>query len=539
MMITVTATPSGFFDALELPLGTKYVAHVKGAPNYILTKCAQYVSTDGTIKDLKYSQRKTVDDVVDDLSSQALRVLAVAIQPLTKLPYSDDADMEEQFQTLSSPLILLGLFASIDPAREGVKLAIAKARHASIRTVMITGDYLKTAVAIAKNIDLLQVNSDPDEEATDCSILRHGDQYICEPDLDEITSRTCVFARAQPADKVEIVKSLQRQGMVVAMTGDGVNDAPALKEADIGIAMGISGTEVAKGASDMILMDDNFCSIVSGIEKGRVIYSNVQKFVTFLLSTNIGEIFMITCAFMIGLPIPLEPLQIIILNLFTDGLPAVALSLENGDPILMNERPRPMKQNIIHGRLWLIVLLNALFLAASAFSVYLIGLSMKTGTFIQDNNNIDINAIEQARTMTFVCITIMEVFRAYAVRSFTAPIYMDIFGNVWMQRACVATIVLTLLVTNVPGVMSVFGFAYIQYYDYLIAIGIAFNNMLFGEFLKFVLRCLDYRASQWAHMNDRFDELLMEIRNARHHVEHLEDRLQLTSHRPGRRLTSC
>jgi magnesium-transporting ATPase (P-type) len=388
MMITVNALPpNAKFGSLQLEPKAKFVACVKGAPNYILDNCTRYCRTDGVMVPLSDQQRKQIMEAVDNLSSQALRVLAVAVQPMTALPYAPDCDdVEEKFAALSHPLVLLGLVASIDPERDGVREAIASARLASVRTVMITGDYLKTAVAIAKKIDLLQVGADPNEEATDCSQLRpRGDVYLPEPDIDEITSRTLVFARAKPEDKIEIVKSLQRQGLIAAMTGDGVNDAPALKEADIGVAMGISGTEVAKGASDMILTDDNFVSIVSAVEKGRVIYANIQKFVMFLLSTNIGEILLIVTSIAVGLPMPLEPLQILVLNLFSDGMPAVALSLEKGDPRIMEERPRSKKQPLIHGRLWFIVGVNSLILAVGAMTTFLLGLYWNFGTFVLDD----------------------------------------------------------------------------------------------------------------------------------------------------------
>ncbi|GAB9474409.1 Potassium/sodium efflux p-type atpase, fungal-type [Globisporangium polare] len=382
MMITVNALPpNAKFGSLQLEPKAKYVACVKGAPNYILDNCTRYCRTDGVMVPLSDQQRQQIIGAVDNLSSQALRVLAVAVQPMAALPYGPDCDdVDEKFASLSHPLVLLGLVASIDPERDGVREAIASARMASVRTVMITGDYLKTAVAIAKKIDLLQVGADSDEEATDCSQLRpRGDVYLPDPDIDEITSRTLVFARAKPEDKIEIVKSLQRQGLIAAMTGDGVNDAPALKEADIGVAMGISGTEVAKGASDMILTDDNFVSIVSAVEKGRVIYANIQKFVMFLLSTNIGEIVLIVTSIAVGLPMPLEALQILVLNLFSDGMPAVALSLEKGDPLIMEERPRSKKQPLIHGRLWFIVGSNALILAFGAMATFLLGLYWNFG----------------------------------------------------------------------------------------------------------------------------------------------------------------
>ncbi|RLN92280.1 hypothetical protein BBJ28_00021420 [Nothophytophthora sp. Chile5] len=388
MMVTVHALPpTGMFGTLALNPKTKFVACVKGAPNYILDNCTRFCQADGVMSSLSNAQRKEITSAVDNLSSQALRVLAVAINPLPEIPFSTDCDdIEEKFSTLSQPLVFLGLIASIDPERDGVREAISNARMASIRTVMITGDYLKTAVAIAKNIDLLQVGADPDEEATDCVQLRpRGSGYLPEPDLDEITSRTLVFARAKPEDKIEIVKSLQRQGLIAAMTGDGVNDAPALKEADIGVAMGIAGTEVAKGASDMILTDDNFVSIVAAVEKGRIIYANIQKFVIFLLSTNIGEILLIFSTIAAGCPLPLEALQILILNLFSDGMPAVALSMEKGDPNIMEDRPRPKQQHLIHGRLWLLVGYNAVLIASGAIAAFLLGVYWNFGYVLLDD----------------------------------------------------------------------------------------------------------------------------------------------------------
>lgn len=414
MMITVNEVPENedgqhrTFDLMTLPEGTSMVASVKGAPNYILDRCSQYCTTNGEFVSLTKEQRKQIMQAVDNLSSRALRVLAVAVRPMQKLPFGDECeDVDEKFEALvSEPLVLLGLMASIDPERDGVKDAIAKARCASIRTVMITGDYLKTAVAIAKNIDLLQIGADPNEEATDCSQLRVNgtSEYLPDADLDEITSRTLVFARAKPEDKIEIVKSLQRQGLIAAMTGDGVNDAPALKQADIGVAMGISGTEVAKGASDMVLTDDNFCSIVSAVEKGRVIYANIQKFVMFLLSMNIGLILMIFSAIASGLPLPLEPLQILVVHLFSDGMPAVALSLEKGDPSIMNQRPRPKKQSVIHGRLWFLVLSNAFFIAVGAMGVFLLGVYWNFGKLLMDDILIS-SGVDARETGDFTTVT--------------------------------------------------------------------------------------------------------------------------------------
>ncbi|KAL4099795.1 hypothetical protein PRIC1_007594 [Phytophthora ramorum] len=597
MMVTVNAVPlvngTAMFDTLSLP-GDKppnLVVNVKGAPNYILRNCTQYCRKDGTFEPLTDAQRNEITDAVDALSSQALRVLAVAIRPLSELPYARDCDdVDEKFAALAKPLVFLGLVASIDPERDGVRDAIATARSASIRTVMITGDYLATAVAIAKNIDLLQVGADPEAQATDCTQLRpKGDVYLPSADIDAITSRTLVFARAKPEDKIEIVKSLQRQGLIAAMTGDGVNDAPALKEADIGVAMGISGTEVAKGASDMILTDDNFCSIVAAVEKGRVIYANIQKFVMFLLSTNIGEIILIFASVAGGFPLPLEALHILLLNLFTDGMPAVALSLEKGDPHIMGEKPRHKHSSLIQGRLWLLVLFNAFLLLAGAMTTFLLGLYWNFGELLTDdiynagggsdgtdytdvtctrwegvndgwrtygncaaqftdgsyifgdevagmssfeNSTVSCEGgdydcvpagLGRTQTMVFLGLAFTEVLRAYTVRHFTEPVFTRMLSNGYMQLAACMSVVLTVLVTNVPVIMdSIFGFEYIPWFQWLVVGAVAVNSAFWGEVLKASLRRNDRVQARWDHMKSGFEEILLEIRHVRHHVERLE-----------------
>ncbi|KAF4321454.1 hypothetical protein BBO99_00003199 [Phytophthora kernoviae] len=597
MMITVNALPAvggvAKFDTLSLPGDEppKLIASVKGAPNYILRNCTNFCRKDGTFEALTKTQRDEISEAVDALSSQALRVLAVAIQPLAELPYPQDCDdVDEKFAALSRPLVFLGLVASIDPERDGVRDAIMTAREASIRTIMITGDYLATAVAIAKNIDLLQVGADPDEQATDCTQLRpKGDVYLPKADIDEITSRTLVFARAKPEDKIEIVKSLQRQGLIAAMTGDGVNDAPALKEADIGVAMGVSGTEVAKGASDMILTDDNFCSIVSAVEKGRVIYANIQKFVMFLLSTNIGEIILIFSSVAGGFPLPLQALQILILNLFTDGMPAVALSLEKGDPEIMSEKPRHKQTPLIHGRLWLLVLFNAFLLLTGSMVTFLLGLYWNFGELLTDDiynagggsdgtDYTDVTCrrwegtsdgwkvfgncaaqfsdgsyifgdevsgmsafenstayceggdydcvpegLARTQTMVFLGLAFTEVLRAYTVRNFTDPVFTRMFSNGYMQLAAAMSMILTILVSNVPVIMDdIFGFGYISWYQWLVVVAVAFNNAFWGEILKAVLRYQDRKHARWDKIKTGFEEMLLEIRHVRHHVERLE-----------------
>ncbi|KAJ0392212.1 hypothetical protein ATCC90586_010452 [Pythium insidiosum] len=533
MMITVNEVPFGStFEGVHIPLDTRFVANVKGAPNYILDNCIQYVRQDGSIGVLRESDRRSIFSAVDNLSSQALRVLAVAIRPLSQLPYPDsEEDIDKKFDALRKPLIFVGLVASIDPPREGVKGAIQRARDASIRTVMITGDYHKTAVAIAKDIDLLPVGADADMEAVDCAVLRPNGTYLMDHDLDEITSRCSVFARAKPEDKIEIVKSLQRQGYVSAMTGDGVNDAPALKEADIGIAMGIAGTAVAKGASDMILTDDNFCSIVTAVEKGRDIYANIQRFVCFLLSTNFGEITMIFVAIAVGMPKPLEPLQILLLNIFADGMAAVALSFEKGDGSVMSERPRPREQQIIHGRLWIIVLVNAALIASGGLIVFTAGLFWNFDSIMLNDIALEANGalgISRSQTMTFVYLTNMELFRAYTARSFSNSVFKNTFTNKYMQWAAVGSVILTLSVTNIPVVYDkVFGFAKIEWYQWVFSIGIALLMVSMSEVMKAIFRCNDRKMTERQVIQDNFNSAMLELRNLRAHLQRVEEKVDV------------
>ncbi|CAH0517407.1 unnamed protein product [Peronospora belbahrii] len=594
MMITVNELPAGEprLGLLQFPPKTMMIANVKGAPNYIAKNCAHMLRQDGSIATMHERDRDNILEAVDALSSQALRVLAVAIRPLERMPFSsDEEDVEVKFEALCEPLIFVGLVASIDPPRAGVKQAIHTARQASIRTVMITGDYLKTAIAIACDINLLPSGADVEVQAVDCGVLRpHQSMYLPDAELDEITSQVSVFARAKPEDKIEIVKSLQRQGHVVAMTGDGVNDAPALKEADIGVAMGITGTAVAKGASDMILMDDNFCSIVSAVEKGREIYSNIQRFVCFLLSTNFGEIALIFTAIAAGMPNPLEPLQILVLNLFADGMAAVALSLEKGDDTVMSERPRPRSERIIFGRLWVIVLSNALLIAIGALIVFTCGLYWNfenvlfddivagvdtdkgaeayrnvmcsrwmglgnprqvysncgardlNGTYFFAESIRALNYYEsdellcyggnyecvsdgtsRAQTMAFVYITTMEMLRAYTARSFTKSVFKDMFSNKWMQMAAVGSLVLTLSVTNIPVINDdIFGFAHIEWYEWMFSMVFALVMVAFGETLKGAYRHRD-RAKLHNAAVERAG-MVNELCSLRHHTEPFESK---------------
>merc|ERR1719389_935018 len=314
------------------------------------------------------------------------------------MPFSledEDLSTDSKFALLRQDLQLVGLVASIDPDRDGVKESVTLARGAGIRVVMITGDYLKTAAAIASNVRILQDGDDEATSAVDCASLRPDGNYLGDNDMDSLTKRVRVFARAKPEDKLEIVKSLQRQGCVTAMTGDGVNDAPALNQADIGVAMGIQGTDVAKGAADMILTDDNFVSIVKAVEKGRVIYAGIQKFVAFIMSVHIAEVLQIFVCIAAGIPIMRTPLQILFLILVTDLPPSIALGMEPGQRGILKERPRPKNQPIVLQWMWQSIVMNGMILSVCAMMVYTYCLWTWCGTL----SSTDITEIIKAEEM--------------------------------------------------------------------------------------------------------------------------------------------
>jgi len=314
-----------------------------------------------------------------------------------ELPFDSEEETDTKFGKILGAtctltgrvgLTLCGLAASIDPERDGVKDAVLQSRTAGVRVVMITGDYLKTAIAIAKNINILNPRTfkEGNGEATDCGVLRpvRDGEYLNNADFDKLTRTTSVFARAKPEDKLEIVKSLQRQGWVCAMTGDGVNDAPALQRADIGVAMGLEGTEVAKGASDMILTDDNFCSIVSAIEKGRIIYAGIQKFVSFIMSVHFAEVLQIFLCIVTSVPVMRQPLQILFLILVTDLPPSIALGFEPGEHLTMKRAPRPKTQPVVLPWMWRGIVANGIILTICIFSTYMVALSAYAGAFTSD-----------------------------------------------------------------------------------------------------------------------------------------------------------
>jgi Ca2+-transporting ATPase len=407
-----------------------YTVYVKGAPDVILPRC-QSILEEGRSVPLLSPRREQIANANREMAQEALRVLAVAYRPLEELPEQLDPAVVEQ------DLVFIGLAAMIDPARPEVRPAVQKARHAGIRSIMVTGDYPDTARAIAQQIGLLR----PGAEVVSGAEL-HG---MSDGELVRRIDGVDVFARVSPAHKVRIVEALRAHGHVVAMTGDGVNDAPALKRADIGVAMGITGTDVCKEVADMVLTDDNYASIVSAIEQGRIIYSNIRKFVYYLLSCNVAEIMVIFLATLAGQQPPLTPIQLLWLNLLTDGAPALALGLEKGDPDIMNQPPRPPREPVINRAMVRGIAVQTVAITGATLGAFFIGLNLADG------------GLSLARTMALVTLSGSELLRAYTARSERYPLLrLGVWTNPAMQYAVGASLALLLAIVYLPFLQPTF-----------------------------------------------------------------------------------
>jgi Ca2+-transporting ATPase len=418
------------------PVTEWHAIAVKGAPDVVLELCSHYQQIDDTQAPLTDEMRKEILEANDAMAADALRVIAVAFR------LTEDIPAEMTPESVEKDLIFVGLLGMIDPPRAEVKQALKKSRSAGIRTVMITGDYPQTARAIALQIGLI-------EEGDDKVIAGSQLNEMSDEQLQEEMRHTSVFARVSPEHKVRIVKALRANGDVVAMTGDGVNDAPALKQSDIGVAMGITGTDVAKETADMVLTDDNYSSIVSAVEQGRVIYSNIRKFVYYLLSCNLAEIAIIFIATLANLPSPLNAIQLLWLNLITDGAPALALGTEAGDPDVMDQPPRPPQEPIINRQMQIGILVQTFAITAVTLGAYWIGLVEHPVAEHKFNN--------VAATMAFVTLSFSELARAFTARSERYPILkIGIFKNKNMNWAVLISLALLLAVIYVPFLNTVF-----------------------------------------------------------------------------------
>jgi Ca2+-transporting ATPase len=463
-----------------------YVIAIKGAPDTVLELCTRYQHMDDSQSALTEEKHMRILKANDQMTQEALRVLAVAYKVSPELP-----DIED-LKKLEDGMIFVGLVGMIDPPRPEVTPALAKASRAGIRTIMITGDFANTARAIAESIGLLK----PGHQVLSAAEL----DALSDEQLKQQVEYTDVFARVSPEHKLRIVEALRQDDEVVAMTGDGVNDSPSIKRANIGVAMGITGTDVAKESADMVLTDDNYASIVAAVEQGRIIYDNIRKFVFFLLSSNVAEIMVIFLATLAGLPSPLTVIQLLWLNLLTDGAPALALALEKGDPAIMDRKPRPPSEPIINKRMQWGIVVQTISQTAVVLLAFIVGLSwhLEAGALVpagessllyvlQHNwRGID---VQTAETMAFVTLSLCELFRAYTVRSEKLSIFkIGVFSNKYMQYAVGASILLLIIVVGIPFLQPVFNTHFPSAREWAVIIGLSLVPAIAEEITKAYIR---------------------------------------------------
>ncbi len=434
-MLTIHTIEDPHDEDISPLVGTEkrqwYAITLKGAADVVVNLCDSYQTITDEICPLDEAQRNRILDANDTMTRDALRVLGMAYRLTPTMPSELDG------QDLEKNLVFAGLVGMIDPPRQEVSPALEKARQAGIRTIMITGDFPNTARAIAEAIGLLK----PGRKVLTGNDINH----LNDADLKMEVQETDVFARVSPEHKMRIVDALRASDEVVAMTGDGVNDAPAIKKADIGVAMGITGTDVAKETADMVLTDDNYASIVAAVEQGRIIYSNIRKFVYYLLSCNLGEILIIFLATLVGWPSPLTAIQLLWLNLVTDGAPALALGTEKGDPDIMQQHPRPPKEPIINRFMQVGILIQTLAITSATLLAYYLGREVYP------------QHIEYAETMAFVTLSCSELLRAYTARSEYYPLLrIGLFSNKYMNYAVLSSLALIMAVVYIPFLQTVF-----------------------------------------------------------------------------------
>jgi Ca2+-transporting ATPase len=440
----------------------QFLAFVKGAPDVILDHCS-HIQQAGAAAALTEEKRKEVLEQNRAMASNALRVLGVAVRPLAAVPESPRPE------DIEKDLTFVGLLGMIDPARPEVMEALNVARGAGLRSIMVTGDYKDTAEAIAREIGLL----------TQGGLVLTGPEIekLSDEELAARTDRLEVCCRVSPQHKTRIVDALKARDHVVAMTGDGVNDAPALKRANIGVAMGIAGTDVTKQTADMVLTDDNYASIVAAIEQGRIIYSNIRKFVYFLLACNAGEILIIFGAMLMGLPIPLRPVQLLWLNLVSDGAPALALGMEKGDPDIMKHPPRPPKEPVINRDMAIGIGVIAVVDAIAILLAFYFGMQRYPGH------------LEAAQTIAFVTLCTSELLRAYTARSEYHSVFaIGVFSNKWMNWAVMASFLLVLAVVYVPFLRPFFDTVPLTLNDWIFMFPFFFASPIAMELVKVYFR---------------------------------------------------
>ncbi len=460
------------FDSMRKMMSTihdvngEIVQYTKGAPDEVLKRCT-HVLEKGKVVVLTEEKREEILGENKRMADEALRVLAAAYKTHTSVP------KEFEPQDIETDLIFLGLTGMIDPIRPEVKAAIAECKAAGIRPVMITGDHLDTAVAIAKQLGII----------TDKSQAITGAQMAEIPDeeFEKAIEQYSVYARVQPEHKVRIVTTWKKKSYITAMTGDGVNDAPSIKNADIGIGMGITGTDVTKGAADMVLQDDNFATIVTAVGEGRRIYDNIRKAIQFLLSSNLAEVVAVFFATMLGFTL-LRPMHLLWINLITDTFPALALGMEDGESDLMKRKPRDSKEGIFAGGVGVNVVIQGVFIGFLTLLSYWIGHYIEAGHWEWTFEGMN----EHGMTMAFLTLSMTEMFHAFNARSINHSLFSIKKQNKFMWGAFVLSFLLTLCVIYVPGLNTAFEFTAISFKEYMIAIGLAVTVIPFAEISKLI-----------------------------------------------------
>ena len=455
-------------------LGSSFIQYTKGGPDVVLARCTHYYDN-GNILPMTDEKRAEIMATNKAMADKALRVLAVALRNWEAKP----ADNTPEF--LEQQMVFLGLTGMIDPVRPEVKAAIEECRSAGIRPVMITGDHKDTAVAIAKELGII---TDASEAITGAELDNISDDDIC-----DFVQKFGVYARVQPEHKTRIVTAWKKLGYVTAMTGDGVNDAPSIKSADIGVGMGITGTDVTKNVADMVLADDNFATIVVAVGEGRRIYDNIRKAIQFLLASNMSEVLGVFGASLIGFTL-LNPVHLLFINLVTDCFPALALGMEKAEPDTMNRPPRSSKDGIFSGGLGFDVVYQGILVTIITIVAYLIGSAYEFGT---DWFNIlrTVGESGDGMTMAFLTMSMCEIFHSFNLRSQRKSVFSLKSQNKILWAAMLGSLLLTTVVIEVPFLANAFGFTSIGLIEYAISIGLAFLVIPVVELVKLIQRSVN------------------------------------------------
>lgn len=442
----------------------KIVSFTKGAPDVVIKRCSK-IALNGEIIDFTEELKNRVLSVNSQFAKSALRVLSAAYKEWDELPEENTAE------AIENDMVFLGLVGMIDPARPEVKDAIKECKDAGIEAVMITGDYKETAYAIAEQLGMV--------ETEDQAMMGAELDNLSDEEIRQVVKKTKVYARVSPQHKVRIVTALKENGNIAAMTGDGVNDAMALKKADIGVAMGITGTDVAKNTAEVILTDDNFATIVNAVEEGRIIFSNIKKFVFFLLSCNIGEILLVFTSILLGWEVPLLPIQLLWLNLVTDSFPALAIGVEPAEPNIMQQKPRDTKEGILDKVMYGGIVFQAVAISGACLLVYYLGVQ-KYG--IADG-------LTRVRTIVFTTLITAELLRAFSSRSQDYTLFkIGFFSNKAMNKAVLVSFALTIAVLYIPFLTGIFHTVPLSVEDWVIVLSFAFFPLVTGEIYKTIFK---------------------------------------------------